>query len=201
MDMVSTKGDRTRARISEAVSDLLSEQSFGQVSIAEITRRAQVTRPAFYFYFPSKGAAVAAVLEELFGEFIAVADAWYEHESGDPLTGIPEALDATIALWRANASLMHGMVQAAAIDREAGQLWQSWVQEFARRVSDRLQADLNPAVVKRGPSPDALAELLVGATFDAMQRDVRRMVELGEETPELGRTLAFVWARTLAPET
>lgn len=195
---MTTKGGRTRQRILDAVGDLLSEGSFQQLSIAEITRRAHVTRPAFYFHFPSKGAAIAGVLEELFHEFIAVADAWYEHDSGDPLEGIPEALDGTIALWRSNAPLMHGMVQAATVDGEAGQLWRSWIEEFTRRVAERLHHDLDQAVLDGTPSIEALAELLVGASFDAMHRDVRRIVELGEETPEIGPTLAFLWTRALS---
>jgi AcrR family transcriptional regulator len=195
--METTKGGRTRQRILETVANLLGEHSFDQISIAEITRRAEVTRPAFYFHFPSKGAAVAAILEELFEEFITVADAWYEHPSGDPLAGIPEALDATINLWQANARLMHGMAQAAAVDREAGELWRSWIHQFSRRASERLQADLTLGTDGEAPSADALAEVLVGATFDAMQRDVRRIVELGEKTPEIGPTLAYVWSRAL----
>lgn len=189
----TTKGERTRQRILGVVVALLEERSFGDVSIAEITRRAEVTRPAFYFHFPTKGAVVAAVLEDLFEEFIGVAVDWYEHPDADPAAGVSEALEATVALWRSNARLMDAVVRAAAADEEAGQLVASWERRLVDRATDRLRRDIGPALPASGPSVEALAGVLVGATFDAMRRDVRRIVETGDPEPEVAAALAYAW--------
>jgi TetR/AcrR family transcriptional regulator, ethionamide resistance regulator len=194
---MATKGDLTRQRILDVVAELMGVLPFDAISIAEITRRAEVTRPAFYFHFPSKGAAVAALLTELFDEFIEAASAWYDHRGGDPVAGVAEGLQGTITLWRTNARLMYGMAQAAATDREAGQLWRDWIEDFTGRAVARLVADVGPTLGEAGPATRAVAELLVGATFDAMQRDVRRIVELGDETPDILETLTYLWTRAL----
>lgn len=194
---VTTKGERTRQRILEVVVHLLETQSFAEISIAEITRRAEVTRPAFYFHFPTKGAVVAAVLEGLFDEFVAVAAAWYEHPGTDPGAGVAEALEATVRLWRANARLMDAMVRAAAVDAEAAQLVGAWEADLTERATDRLRRDIGPSLPGDGPSVEALARLLVGATFDAMRRDVRAIVDTGEADPEVALALAHVWLRVV----
>ncbi|MFC7504961.1 TetR/AcrR family transcriptional regulator [Nocardioides sp. CPCC 206347] len=194
-----TKGDRTRQRILEVVTDLLEAESYDRISIAEITRRAEITRPAFYFHFPNKGAVLGAALDELRDEFIAVATAWYDHAGGDPAAGIPEALDATIALWRSHARLLDAVVRASAADAEAADLMASWVEELTARAADRLRRDVGPELGLEGLSVEALAEFMVGATVEAMRRDVRRIVESGVPTPGISATLTFVWARVVAP--
>lgn len=188
-----TKGERTRQRILDVVVHLLATRSFADISIAEITRRAEVTRPAFYFHFPTKGAAVAAVLEDLFEEFIGVAGAWYEHPDADPAAGVTEALEATVALWRSHARLMDAVVRAAVADEEAGQLVAAWEQRLVERATDRLRRDIGADLPAAGPSVEALAAVLVGATFDAMRRDVRRIVETGEPEPDVAPALAYAW--------
>lgn len=56
---MAPKGDHRRARILSVVADMLSTHEFNEISIAEITRRSDITRQGFYFYFPSKGASSA----------------------------------------------------------------------------------------------------------------------------------------------
>lgn len=193
-----TKGDRTRQRILEVVTELLESESYDRISIAEITRRAEVTRPAFYFHFASKGAVLGAALDELRDEFIAVATAWYDHVGDDPQAGIPEALEATIALWRTHARLLDAVTRASVVDAEAADLVASWVAELTARAADRLRRDLGPEVGAAGPPVEALAEFMVGATFEAMRRDVRGIVETGVPTPGVAATLTFVWARVVS---
>jgi len=191
-----TKGDRRRQRILDAVADLLETQTFEEISIAEITRRADVTRPGFYFYFPTKGAAVASLMEGLVAEFMDAAGVWYEHREADQATGLRAGMEATIALWRKHAVVMHGMVQAAAVDSEADKIWQQWIAAFTARAVPTVTADL-PGRASGSPRPADLTQFLVDATFAAMQRDVRALVQTGVGTPDLIDSLVHVWARTL----
>src|SRR3954470_15364221 len=137
-----TKGDRRRQRILDAVAELLETETFEEISIAEITRRADVTRPGFYFYFPTKGAAVASLMEGLFGEFMDAAGVWYEHREADQETGLRAGMEATVDLWRKHAVVMHGMVQAAAAEKEAREIWQRWIAAFTARAVPTIAADL-----------------------------------------------------------
>lgn len=192
-----TKGDRRRQAILDAVTNLLETHSFEDISIAEITRRADVTRPGFYFYFPTKGAAVASLMEGLFGQFMDAAAVWYEHREADQREGIRLGMTATVDLWRKHAVVMHGMVQAAAGDRKAEALWQQWVAAFNARALPTVTADTRGAEHRQA---SRLTTFLVDATFAAMERDVRSIVETGEPTPNLLETIVHVWVRTLYGE-
>jgi TetR/AcrR family transcriptional regulator, ethionamide resistance regulator len=47
----SNRGDVRRDALLTAFDELLREQTLEEVNVAEISRRAGVTRSAFYFYF------------------------------------------------------------------------------------------------------------------------------------------------------
>ena len=67
------KGDERRAALLASLADQLQDSSLDSINIADISRRAGVTRSAFYFYFESKALAVAALMEELYDESLAAA--------------------------------------------------------------------------------------------------------------------------------
>ena len=57
----AARGDRRRTALLEALDHHLREGSLDSINIADISRRAGVTRSAFYFYFENKASAVAAL--------------------------------------------------------------------------------------------------------------------------------------------
>jgi AcrR family transcriptional regulator len=191
----ASKGDLTRSRILEALEAVLHELPYEQVSIAEVTRRAQVTRPAFYFHFESLGTAVSSLMERLFDEFTGVAGDWYDHAGPSQVANLRRGLDQTVTLWRTHAVVMDAMMRAAGADPTARRVLDGWIEEFLRRAL--------PVVRDDAPDPadaDRIARFLVEMTFDAMARDVRRIVEAGKPDRHLAGTLTTIWARTLYPE-
>lgn len=196
---MATKGDKRRQRILAAVNDLLETSSFEEITIAEITRRAEVTRPGFYFYFPTKGAAIASLMENLYAQFTEVARVWYEHGGDDQAGALREGMAATVELWRKHAHVMHGMVQAASSDPHAMEIWDRWVHAFAARALPIIAADAEPRIRSAGSSVEAVAQLLVDSTFAAMRRDVRAAVEHGEGSADVVNTVSLLWVQTLYP--
>lgn len=188
------KGDETRTRILTALDELLATTRLEDVSIAELTRRAHVTRSAFYFHFPTKGAAVASLMESLFDAFTSLAGDWYGHVGTDQSANLRRGMADTVAMWRRHSRVMHAMAQAAATDPAARRLWEGWVGAFAARARPTLRADLHGLP---DAEVDRVADLLVTLTFDAMQRDVRSIVERDTPTPDLAATLSTVWVRVI----
>ena len=72
------RGDRRRSALLESLDHYLREGSLDSINIADISRRAGVTRSAFYFYFENKASAVAALMEENQGELVY----WIMRETG-----------------------------------------------------------------------------------------------------------------------
>ncbi|MCG5434336.1 TetR family transcriptional regulator [Mycobacterium sp. MYCO198283] len=63
-----SRGDRQRSAIMQAVRELLEEKPFAELSVSTISDRAGVARSGFYFYFDSKYAVLAQILNEVLQE-------------------------------------------------------------------------------------------------------------------------------------
>lgn len=59
-----SRGDRQRDAIVAAVRELLEEKPFADLSVSMISERAGVARSGFYFYFDTKYAVLAQILDE-----------------------------------------------------------------------------------------------------------------------------------------
>ena len=61
-------GDERQDAILITAEALLAERSFDDVSIEDLARGAGISRPTFYFYFPSKDAVLLALLDRVITE-------------------------------------------------------------------------------------------------------------------------------------
>lgn len=191
------KGEDRRAAILVALEDLLAEQRFADVQITAISRRAGVTRPGFYFYFPTKAAAVSALLAEVTDEITEGAAAWYEG-TGDPEARLRAGFHATIKVWRRHAALFAAMLDAIGADRDAATLWQGLFDGFCARVAARVETDAGDALRAAGaPSIDHVAVALTGMVFALMERDVRAYLHNGKGQSDTEDTLVFAYRRLI----
>lgn len=197
----TAKGDGRREAILATLGELLSTQCFADITIADITEHAGITRPGFYFYFPSKAAAVAALLAEVTDDLLALASSWYEGRPGSPEAHLREGMRATIADWRLDAALFTAVLDAAAADAGAVGLWTESIQRFIDRVAVRIELDTGRAPVPRRPSARALATGLVHMTFALMELDIRDLLAGGDGVPELENTLVHTWYQAIYGDT
>ncbi|HWJ82493.1 MAG TPA: TetR/AcrR family transcriptional regulator [Nocardioides sp.] len=191
---MAPKGDRTQAHILRVLRDLLHEAGYDRTSVAEVTRRADITRPAFYFHFDSLGAAVASLMEDFLDRSFAVQTGWFEHEGDDQPENLRTGVAHTVRLWRNDPVVMDAMARSAATDAAARRIWEGWIDLFRERARIVIRAD------GRSLSPqqrDSLSDFLVSMTFDAMARDVRHLVDGGDPDPCLADTIAEVWIRSV----
>jgi AcrR family transcriptional regulator len=129
------RGDQRRAALLSALDQLLATRPLAEIAIADITRAAGVTRSAFYFYFATKGAAVAALLSDFQAEMQQAAAAWYEGGPGTPLERTQAGFTASIELWRDRGSLLVALLDAIGTDPEVREIWETWTQGFVERIA------------------------------------------------------------------
>src|ERR1700761_155353 len=67
-------GEERESAILATAERLLGERSAQQISVDDLARGAGISRPSFYFYFPSKDAVFLALIDRL----VAEADAGRE---------------------------------------------------------------------------------------------------------------------------
>ncbi|WP_370063137.1 TetR/AcrR family transcriptional regulator [Mycobacterium sp. MAA66] len=70
----SQRGELQREAILESTRELLRDNSFNDISVTSIASRAGIGRSGFYFYFDSKHAVLAAMLEDRVDELDEMTD-------------------------------------------------------------------------------------------------------------------------------
>jgi AcrR family transcriptional regulator len=180
-----------------ALNQLLSTRSLVEIGIADIARAAGVTRSAFYFYFPTKAAAVAALLEDFYEEMQEAAVDWYEGSAGTPLERLRTGFEASIELWRARSALLVAMLDAVGTGSEVRVIWDSWIKGFVDRIADRITEERKAGLVRGSADPRALATVLMGAALHTMERDVRAIAAGEPPNDALATALVEAWHRTI----
>ncbi|WP_319448712.1 MULTISPECIES: TetR/AcrR family transcriptional regulator [unclassified Mycobacterium] len=157
------RGDLQRARLIDAVLDLLQTTSIAELSVMQIAKRAGVTRPVFYFYFDSKYAVLAAALSQVWAEFAAARPL----TDGLDLTQPPGLITRNltrdaIGIWREHHALIAAVVEARSSDEQLARLWDELTAQAGRQVCQVVGLLKSVNLVR--PASDNLP-MLVDALF------------------------------------
>lgn len=147
-------GDERERAILATFERLLEERPLHEISIDDLARGAGISRPSFYFYFPSKEAVLLTLLDRIVaeargdrGELLdRVGDA-PEEVLRDTITAIYETFDSHRALTVAAA-------EAQATSPAVRELWsrvmERWVAESTAAIeAERARGAAPPGVPAR----------------------------------------------------
>lgn len=154
------KSDVRRSAILESLDHHLRTEGFDGVNIADVTRRAGVTRSAFYFYFENKAAAVAALLEPMYDDGFLASDILTAttHPPRDRIRAMLEALLDTVDQHR---YLLEAMLEARATNAAIRRVWDDARDSFITELSAMIAAERASGRAPDGPPADVLAVLLL----------------------------------------
>jgi AcrR family transcriptional regulator len=132
----SAPGGRRRRRtpevaeqeIIDAAEELLRERPFRELTVDEVMRRTDLSRPSFYVYFRDRHHLVLKVVERLQAESAAGADIWYRAE-GSGREVIREATAKVVAVFERHGAVLQALADAAADDVEVEAAYRG-AQEF-----------------------------------------------------------------------
>jgi AcrR family transcriptional regulator len=141
--------DRERA-ILETAERLLEERSLGEISVDDLAKGAGISRPTFYFYFPSKDAVVLTIIDRL----VAAAAGSREQAlatlaQGDPRAGLRQGLEDLYAAFRSRRGVVLAAAELRTNNDEARDLWsevmEGWVADVAAVIeSERARGAAPP---------------------------------------------------------
>ncbi len=144
-----TRGDRREQAILDGARALLEAAPLSQVTTDELASAAGLSRSSFYFYFDSKQAVLAALLEGLADELRAENGPWLE-AAGPAEAELRAATAHSVALWRTHGGLLR-QAFGGAVD---GQL-ADWRAGVIARGTDRLvlkvERDRSAGLAPPGP--------------------------------------------------
>jgi TetR/AcrR family transcriptional regulator, ethionamide resistance regulator len=187
------RGDRRRAALLEAMDAFLREGDFESVTISDITARAGVTRPAFYFYFENKAACVAALGVEVYQDVVAAADHLFDAEV-PPRERIDRMVEGLFAAWESREYLYRAALDARRASASLRELWAGYRESFVPPVATMIDDERAAGRAPAGPDSTTLARMLLDLgdrtleSLDPLDRpDIRSRAD----------ALAAIWLRSI----
>jgi len=187
------RGDRRRAALLEAMDAFLREGDFESVTIADITARAGVTRPAFYFYFENKAACVAALGVEVYQDVVAAADHLFD-AAVPPRERIERMVDGLFAAWESREYLYRAALDARRASAPLRELWEGYRESFVAPVATMIDDERAAGHAPAGPDSTTLARMLL----DLGDRTLESLDPA--DRPGIGsraEALAAIWFRSI----
>jgi len=188
--------DRERA-ILETAERLLEERSLSEISVDDLAKGAGISRPTFYFYFPSKDAVVLTIIDRL------VADAAEGREEIltalaelGPRGGLHKGLENLYAAFRARPGVVRAGTDLRTTNQEARDLWAEVMEGWVTDVTAVIEAER-----ARGAAPPGLPARELAIALVQMNERAQYASLLGE-SPSLDGdrvldVLIDVWQRAI----
>ncbi|HET8814419.1 MAG TPA: TetR/AcrR family transcriptional regulator [Solirubrobacterales bacterium] len=153
--------DRERA-ILETAERLLEERALSEISVDDLARGAGISRPTFYFYFPSKDAVVLTIIDRL----VAAAAGSREEAlatlaQGDPRAGLRQGLEDLYGAFRARRAVVMAAAQLRTTNEEARELWTEVMEGWVADVTAVIETERARGAAPPGQPARDLAIALV----------------------------------------
>jgi AcrR family transcriptional regulator len=191
--------DREQAILATALR-LLDERAEHEISVDDLAKGAGISRPTFYFYFPSKDAVLMTLLERVITEVDA---AW------DLLVANPP--QERTAFWRSGIALFFDsfgahqeMSRAGYAVRvrlpEAYNMWATAMQRWIGRTSDSIEVER-----ARGLAPVTLPAIEIATALNLMNERVMIASFAGDRpavpAEHVVDTLVHIWIASIYGDT
>jgi TetR/AcrR family transcriptional regulator, ethionamide resistance regulator len=192
-------GDDRELAILTTAEQLLEQYALADISVDDLAKGAGISRPTFYFYFPSKD----GVFMTLFDRVIVEADS-----ALDRLTQNPP--DDRQGIWRTGINVFfetfgsHRAVSLAgaaakATNQEIGELWATFMQKWISHTADVIEAER-----ARGAAPVTLPARELSTALNLMNERVL-FASFATQQPYIPEnhvldTLVHIWTTSIYAE-
>jgi AcrR family transcriptional regulator len=158
---VRASGDDRERAILETAQKLLEERPLSEISVDDLARGAGISRPSFYFYFPSKDAVVMTIVERLVPAAAISREETLKMVAEDPRAGIRAAIGAYYLAFRAQRSVVLAAAELRTRSEEARALWAEIMEGWIADAAAVIQAGRDGGAVPPGIPARDLATALV----------------------------------------
>ena len=187
--------DRERAILATA-EQLLEHHPVADISVDDLARGAGISRPTFYFYFPSKDAVMLALLDRVAEEARTIRGQALESAGDD----VPEiwrrGLVSILQTFMSHRSLMLAVPQMIFTSDEVAKVWGRIMDGFVEDIQLGIDAER-----ERGAAPGGIPSRQLAIALNWMTERAFHASLSGQEpclTPdETLEVLLQVWSRSI----
>ena len=189
----SPRGDKRREAILAALDERLKTTALDDISVADLTEAAGITRSAFYFYFDSKAAAVSMLLVVINKEAGEAIDEIVTGE-GAFRQRVHAGLDRLVARVLQVEHIYRALLTARTQHEPTREMWDAGRRYNAEPVADFIRAERDAGRAPEGADAQALAEGLMQLNQLVLERVV---YEPDEPRDTLLAITTDMWVRTI----
>lgn len=158
-------GDEREQAILATAERLLAERPLSAVSVDDLARGAGISRPTFYFYFPSKDAVLLTLLDRVVAEADAASGQVFDDPPADRRGAIPRdtwraAITVYFETFRAHRALTVAWAEARFTNAEVRALWGRVFDTWVDRCAAAIEAERARGAAPAGPPARDLAVVL-----------------------------------------
>lgn len=190
-------GDERESAILNTLERMLDERTFGEISVDDLAKGAGLSRPTFYFYFPSK----EAVLVRLFARMIAATNP-AAVQGPDPAAAegaeqvCRDGIFAFFEALRPHRGVAVAGLTAMASNTELRDLWSQYMTAWVDRTAELIEAER-----ARGAAPATIGARDLAIALNLMNERVVFAAQ-GEQQPTLPEdaalaAVAHVWVMSI----
>src|SRR6266508_6372586 len=136
-----TRGDERERAILETAEQLLAERALHEVSVDDLARGAGISRPTFYFYFPSKEAVLLTLLDRMVEEARGRMGESLERFPEDPPRWLRAGITAVYETFSAHRAVTVAGADALVTSVEARELWAEVMEGFVQATTAVIEAE------------------------------------------------------------
>ena len=162
----STGDDREQAILATA-ERLLAERALHEISVDDLEKGAGISRPTFYFYFPSKEAVLLTLLDRMIEEARVRRGDALERFPEDPPGRLREAITAVYESFRSHRAATLAGADAVATSAEVRELWSQVMESFVQETTLAIEAER-----ARGAAPEGIPARDLAIALNSMNERV-----------------------------
>jgi AcrR family transcriptional regulator len=189
-------GDERERAILATAERLFAERPFAEISVEDLAHGAGISRPTFYFYFPSKNAVLLTLVERMVEEAAANRELALARLSENPRAGLRLVLQTSFEVFGSRRAVILAAAELRTTNAEARELWSQVMEGWVEDASAIIEAERTRGAAPPGQPARDLAIALV-----QMNERAHHATFL-DETPSLAEdqlldVLVEIWARAI----
>ncbi|HUO38804.1 MAG TPA: TetR/AcrR family transcriptional regulator [Mycobacterium sp.] len=192
-------GDDRELAILSTLERLLQERSLAEISVDDLAKGAGISRPTFYFYFPSKDAVLLTLLDRVIAEADAKADLALGGREPKVLVepaGVWAGINALFEAFGSHRAVILAGAALRATNAEVGALWSTFMQKWISYTSESIRAERD-----RGAAPDTIPAEDLAISLNLMNERAMFAALAADPTSvpqeRIVDTLAHIWVNSI----
>jgi AcrR family transcriptional regulator len=155
-------GDERERAILETAERLLEERPLSEISVDDLAKGAGISRPTFYFYFPSKDAVVLTIIDRLVAAAAGSREAALTTMAeGELRAGLRQALADLYGAFSSRRAVTLAAAELRMRNPEARELWSEVMEGWVADVTAVIEAERARGAAPKGQPARDLAIALV----------------------------------------